>query len=114
MLLASKEFDTLHRNLEALHKVLATHEPRIIAKKRTGDVDDPYEMLGIDYDAKPDQIKAAYTKLKKTQSPEAVQADLKKKKVSEKVAKKKVKEARLSWSFIQSAYDSLRIPKSVH
>ncbi len=105
LLLASKEFERLHKNLEALHKALATSEPSILARQKTGDMDDPYEVLGISYDATPEQITQTYTKLKETQSPEAVEKALKD--VAEKDRKKTIKKARLTWSFIQNAYETL-------
>ena len=110
LLLASKEFEKLHKNLETLHKALATHEPSIIARKRVGD-DDPYEILEIEYTATPEQITAAYKRLKNTKSPEAVKKILKEKGFTEKESKKKIKEARLTWRFIQEAYDLLNDPK---
>ena len=109
LLLATKEFESLHKHLEALHKALATYEPAIIARKRSGDVDDPYEMLGIEYEATPEQITQAYNKLKDTQSPEAVEKVLSS--LDEKDRKKRLKEARLTWGFIQSAYETLIDPK---
>ncbi len=110
LLLASKEFERLHKNLETLHKALATYEPSILARKRSGDVDDPYEMLSLEYSATPEQITKAYNTLKAAQSPEAVEVALKTSKLSEKDKKKQRKEARLTWRFIQDAYDTLIDP----
>ncbi len=110
LLLASKEFERLHKNLETLHKALATYEPSILARKRSGDVDDPYEMLSLEYSATPEQITKAYNTLKAAQSPEAVEIALKASKLSEKDKKKQRKEARLTWRFIQDAYDTLIDP----
>ena len=109
LLLSSKEFSGLHNHLKSLQNALATYEPSIIARKRTGDVDDPYEMLGVEYDATPKQITEAYNALKATKSPEAVQKALAS--LPEKERKKRIKEARLTWSFIQGAYETLKDPK---
>ena len=107
LLLASKDFGRLRKNLEKLHKVLAAQEPIIIARKLTGDVDDPYQMLGIEYSATPGQITQAYQAKKASQSPEAVKKALKDRKLTEKDKRKFLKEADLTWSFIQDAYDEL-------
>ena len=111
ILLASKDFVKLHKNLETLQKALATHEPSIIARKRGAiNDDDPYELLDVEYDATPERITQAYKKLKAAKSPEAMAKAFKKQGISEKDGKKRLKEARLSWSFIQDAYDTLQDP----
>ena len=109
-LLGSKDYSKLHKNLEALHRSLVTYEPSIIARKRSGDLDDPYELLDIEYDASPERINEAYKKLKAAKSPEALEKQLKKQGIGEKDRKKRLKEARLSWSFIQDAYETLKNP----
>lgn len=110
--LSSKDFSKLHKNLEKLHNALATHEPLIAARAPiTDDEDDPYEVLGVSYTVTQDQIKEAYETLKNERGPQAVAEQLKDAGISGKVLEKQVKEARLIFSFIQNAYDSLKDPK---
>ncbi len=111
--LTSKDFAKLYKNLETLHSTIATYEPGIAPQEAgTGDEEDPYELLGIPYTATEDEIKAAYNTLKAEKHPTAIEKQLKAEGISdERARKKRLKEARLTFSFIQDAYDSLKDPQ---
>lgn len=110
-LLSSKEFMSLHDNFEALHKALATYEPSIIARKPQLFENDPYEVLGVPYDAKKEQITERFNAAKAENSPATIEAHLKKEKVPAKNIKHQVKRARVAFGFVERAYKTLSSPK---
>lgn len=110
--LASKDFTKLYKSLEKLHNTLVAYEPLITVRQPSADEEeDPYEILEIPYNATSEQIEQAFNKLKQEKSPEALAQKLETENISEKARQKYIKEARLSFSFIQNAYDSLINPK---
>lgn len=111
--LTSKDFSKLYKNLETLHSTIATYEPGIAPKEpSTSEEEDPYETLGIPYIASKDEIKSAYDVLKAEKHPTAIEKKLKAEGITDdRARRKRLKEARLTFSFIQDAYDSLKDPQ---
>lgn len=110
--LISKDFYNLQRNLEKLRNNLANYEPEFKARKAGQGEEDPYEILGLPYTATQKEIKKAFLDLKKKIHPNVIAKQLESQGLSEKAKNRKLKEARLTFKFIQSAYDSLKDPKN--
>ncbi len=112
VLLSSKEFVQLHETFEALHKALATFEPSIIAgKSQLFDENDPYDVLGVPYEATKEEIQKRFNELKEQNSPKAIEALLKKEKVPARTIKKQVKRASIAFGSLERAYKILSTPK---
>lgn len=110
--LVSLEFTELYQNLECFYKEIATYEPLVKAKETVEyESENPYAVLRISSMATPQEIENAYKKLKKTYSPEKIQKKLKELGISEKEIKRRIKEAQLTFKFIQQAYDTLKDQK---
>lgn len=110
--ITSKEFSKLYQNLETLAHTLRTHEPLIIVQESTKPSEDnPYDTLGIFSKATQDEIETAFQALKAAHSPEVIERRLKKANTPTQSHRKKITEAKLKFSFIQDAYDSLKDPK---
>lgn len=110
--LTSEKFKALYKNLEALHSTFATYEPSVIVKAPSQEnLDNPYELLGLDYSASQDEITQAFKHLEKVYDPAELEDEFKSQGMTTKDLAKKLKEARLQFRFIQNAYDSLIDPK---
>lgn len=109
--LISKEFQTLYKNLIKLSKVLDKNEKNINIIENLDQELNPYEVLGLSSHASNQDIEKAYKELKELYDSENLRKTLRKENLSEKEIEKKLKQAKLSFSFIQNAYDSLKDPK---
>jgi curved DNA-binding protein CbpA len=114
------EFSSLLENLKYIYKTLSTYEPLLaiddIAHCETPcTTDDPYEILGISPRASTHEIEEAFQKLAQVKNPEIVKQKLqdaqKLKRISQKDVSRALKEALLSFSIIQDAYEKLKDPK---
>lgn len=110
--LLAPEYAMLLKHIKDLGGALITYEPLIIAQEPIYEAtDDAYEILGITAAATPEDIEAAYEKIKEKKSPESVKERMTKENASERDIKRAVKEAQLTMSLITDAYEKLQDPK---
>lgn len=110
--LTSKDFATLHKNLECFHNLLLRYEPTMASQQpKIPDVENPYEILEISYSATQAQIQAKFEKLKEKYDPVNISRKLDEQGITGNARKKQIKEARINFSFIQNAYDTLKDKK---
>ncbi len=111
--LVSSDFQRIYNNLiklnDALEESIALFKVKAVLSEET---EDPYEVLGISTDASTEDIEAAFNRLKNERDPQIVEKKLQEEGLSEKDIQRKVKEARLSFGLIETAYESLKDPKS--
>lgn len=110
--LMTQDFTKLYNNLEKLRSSLMAYEPLLsIDELAEIDEDDPYELLGIPYNATDDEIELAFDYLQSQKSPEAVTLILDQNNIQGKERKNILTDARLSFSFIRQAYEILKDPQ---
>jgi len=110
--LLSKDFETLYKNLEAFYQVLAKQTPSIQSKEiETNDIENPYQALGLSNQASMEEVEDAYQNLREMFDPAKIEEQLQKQKTSEQDIAKTIKQSKISFSFIQDAYDELKDPK---
>lgn len=107
--LLNKEFEKLKSNLESFHNTLLQNQDLNLEEET--EEDNPYHILGLNTGADLKEIEQAYNELKSLYDPEILKNNLTKENYSEKDVTKKLKRAKLTFSFIQNAYDSLKDPK---
>ncbi len=110
--LALQNFDALYKNLEALSRQLLAYQPHIVLTDKNVDNDDPYKVLGLSYDATPEEITRQYVKLKKKHDPKKIVKKLKEEQATKKEINRERRAAELTLSLIQDAYDQLNDPKT--
>lgn len=110
--LATPEFKRLVESLMRLNTVMGQYEPLVVTVEKTGDWDDPYELLGIFGTADEQEITRAYEKIKARRGPDAVRARLEKSSLTPQERERELKRAALGFELITDAYDQLKDPKS--
>ncbi|CDK30165.1 molecular chaperone DnaJ [Candidatus Babela massiliensis] len=110
--LLEPDFSNLYKNLENIYKILLKNEPNIETNEVSlDDLENPYEALELPINATLEEIDTTYNNLKSNYQPEILRESLKQEGLTEKEIEKRIKQARLSFSFIQNAYDTLKDPK---
>ncbi len=109
--LATKDFDTLFKDLEVVSRQLAIHQPHISLPQSSAE-DDPYRLMGIPYTASSQEINDAYANLKNKYDAKKIRSNLRKQKASQKEIDREVRAAKLTFSLIQDAYDQLHDKKT--
>jgi len=110
--LLSKDFEDLYKNLEAFYQILAKQVPLIQSKElEENDIENPYQTLGLTNQASIEEVEDAYQNLKEMFDANKIQEQLQKQKVTEQEIAKTLKQSKISFSFIQDAYDELKDPK---
>lgn len=110
--LATHDFETLFKNLEALSRQLAAYQPHIILPEQSVIKDDPYTILQVPYNATDQEITQQYQKLKKRHDPKKIAQRLKAQNATQKEIDREKRAAELTFSLIQDAYDQLHDPKT--
>jgi len=110
--LLSKDFESLYKNLEAFYQILLKNIPLIQAKEiQESDIENPYQALGLENFSSEADIENAYQNLKEMFDPIKIQEQLQKQNIPEQEIAKTIKQAKISFSFIQDAYDELKDQK---
>ena len=110
--LLSKDFEPLYKNLEAFYQILAKQVPLIKSKElEETDIENPYQTLGLTNQASTEEVEDAYQNLKEMFDTVKIKEQLQKQKVTEQEIAKTVKQSKISFSFIQDAYDEIKDPK---
>lgn len=110
--LLSKDFETLYKNLEAFYQILARQVPLIQSKElEETDIENPYQALGLNNEASMDDVEDAYQNLKEMFDATKIEEQLQKQNMPEQEIAKTIKQSKISFSFIQDAYDELKDPK---
>ncbi len=111
--LTSAPFQDLYDSLQFIYHILATQEPRIKleAINTLNDYDDPYQQLGVSYNASQEEIQEAFKKLKNIYDPEKIEKNLKAKHVSAKKIVEESENARLTMASIVDAYQRICTPQ---
>lgn len=108
----AKEATTLHKALLKLHEILATYEPLIQTKTSFEDgIDDPYKTLNIEFGATATEIKQTFVQLQAKYDPAIIEKQLIELGMNAKDIARKLKEAKLHFSAIKGAFESLSNPQ---
>lgn len=114
-LLASQESKNLFISINNLHNTLRKYEPLFVVENPLesaliddeADEEDPYEILGVSFDASQEEIDETYEILAATKDPKKVEAQLRSQKLSEKDIQRGTKRARDTFAIITDAYEQL-------
>ncbi len=114
--LLNPEFENFYQNLKKLNRTLEENIKAFSVEDIIGgqeyEEEDPYEILGVEQTATAQDIEDAFNKIKLSKDPKKIEEKLKAEKVDAKEIKRKLKEAKLSFNLIESAYEKLKNPKS--
>ncbi len=108
--LASNEYKDIVTTLQMLTPQLQKLEPRIEVPE-VDEEQNPYQVLGLTQQATQQEIQQQYEKLKSEKSPEEVEKRLQEQGASPRQIKKAVRDARIAFTDIQEAYNTLSDPK---
>lgn len=111
--LASKDFSKLYSDLKKFKESLEENISSFMVKEVISEEEseDPYEILGVPQNATQNEIEDAFKKLQQKRDPKILEEKLKNEGLSEKDISRQLKEAKLSFSLIETAYESLKNPK---
>ena len=111
--LASKDFSKLYNDLkkfkENLEDNIGSFKVQEVITEE--EFENPYEILGVNEDATTKEIEAAFKKLKAERDPKILENRLKNAGLSDKEISKQIKETKLSFGLIETAYESLKNSK---
>ncbi len=112
--LTTQEFLPLMKALSQLADTLDIYEPQFVIEDviLAEDIDNPYDILGVSYQASQEELERAYQRLAQAQSPEHVQNYLSAQGVVGRDLEHALKNARLTFSIITNAYQMLKDPKA--
>lgn len=111
--LALPEFDKLRHALEKLNRTLQFYEPLLASTlEQTITWEDPYEVFGLLSSATQEQIETAYERMKERYNPEALRDRLIQANWNPIEIDKAVREAQLSYDFLNDAYHKIKDPQS--
>lgn len=110
--LLSKDFETLYKNLEAFYQILVKQVPLVQVKEiEETDIENQYQTLGLTNQSSMEQVEDAYQNLKEMFDIDKIKEQLQKQNIPDQEISKTIKQSKISFSFIQDAYDELKDPK---